>query len=53
VYLGDPRYEPLLAELDRRRTPVFVHPTSPPHADAVALGRPRPKLEFIFDTPGR
>ncbi len=50
IYLGDPRYQPLLAELDRRATPVFVHPTSPPHAEALALGRPRPMLEFIFDS---
>nr|WP_168516076.1 amidohydrolase family protein [Streptomyces sp. S1D4-11]QIZ00975.1 amidohydrolase [Streptomyces sp. S1D4-11] len=50
VYLGDARYEPLWSELDRRRGVVFVHPTSPPHADAVALGRPRPMLEFIFDS---
>jgi predicted TIM-barrel fold metal-dependent hydrolase len=50
IYLGDPRYEPLLAELDRRRTPVFVHPTSPPNYQAVSLGRPRPMLEFLFDT---
>jgi predicted TIM-barrel fold metal-dependent hydrolase len=49
IYLGDPRYEPLLAELDRRRTPVFVHPTSPPHYQAVSLDRPRAMLEFIFD----
>ncbi|MFD0020695.1 amidohydrolase family protein [Streptomyces sp. NPDC058382] len=50
IYLGDARYEPLYAELDRRRTPVFVHPTSPPHAEDVALGRPRPMVEFIFDS---
>ncbi|MFJ9843310.1 amidohydrolase family protein [Kitasatospora sp. NPDC101155] len=49
-YLGDPRFEPLWQELDRRGTLVFVHPTSPPSADAVALGRPRPVLEFLFDT---
>jgi predicted TIM-barrel fold metal-dependent hydrolase len=49
IYLGDPRYEPLLAELDRRRTPVFVHPTSPPNYEVVSLGRPRPMLEFVFD----
>ncbi|MFE1150427.1 amidohydrolase family protein [Streptomyces albidoflavus] len=49
-YLGDPRFEPLWAELDRRGAVVFVHLTSPPHADAVALGRPRPMLEFLFDT---
>ena len=29
---------------------VFVHPTSPADADHLALGRPRPMLEFIFDT---
>jgi predicted TIM-barrel fold metal-dependent hydrolase len=50
TYLAEPRYEPLWAEIDRRGTPVFVHPTSPPHAEAIALGRPRPMLEFIFDT---
>jgi predicted TIM-barrel fold metal-dependent hydrolase len=50
VYLGDKRYEPLFAELDRRRTPVFVHPTSPPNHESVSLGRPRPMLEFMFDT---
>ncbi|GAA3207584.1 amidohydrolase family protein [Dactylosporangium siamense] len=50
VYLGDPRFEPLWAELDRRGALVFVHPTSPPNAEAVSLGRPRPMLEFLFDT---
>ncbi|MER5951877.1 amidohydrolase family protein [Streptomyces sp. NPDC001904] len=49
-YLGDPAFAPLWAELDRRGAIVFVHPTSPPGADAVALGRPRPMLEFLFDT---
>jgi predicted TIM-barrel fold metal-dependent hydrolase len=27
-----------------------VHPTSPPDAEGVALGHPRPMLEFPFDT---
>ncbi|MYW62610.1 amidohydrolase family protein [Streptomyces sp. SID8379] len=49
-YLGDASFAPLWAELDRRRAIVFVHPTSPPHADDVSLGRPRPMLEFLFDT---
>jgi predicted TIM-barrel fold metal-dependent hydrolase len=49
-YLGDPIYEPLWAELNRRHAVVFVHPTSPPNSAAVALGRPRPMLEFIFDS---
>ncbi|MFK0168840.1 amidohydrolase family protein [Streptomyces sp. NPDC090306] len=50
VYLGDPRFEPLWRELDRRRATVFVHPTSPPHAEEVACGLPRPVAEFLFDT---
>lgn len=50
IYLGDPRLQPLLAELDRRQTPTFVHPTSPPNFATVSLGRPRSMLEFIFDT---
>lgn len=50
TYLGDPSFEPIYAELDRRRAVVFVHPTSPPRAEAIALGRPRPMLEFIFDS---
>ncbi len=50
IYVGNARHKPLLAELDRRRTPVFVHPTSPPNCEAVSLGFPRPMLEFLFDT---
>lgn len=50
TYLGDPRLEPVFAELDRRHAPVFIHPTSPACWDATSLGRPRPMLEFLFDT---
>ncbi len=50
VYLGDPRYRPLYDDLNARQAIVFIHPTSPPHADQIALGRPRPMIEFIFDT---
>jgi predicted TIM-barrel fold metal-dependent hydrolase len=49
-YLGDRRFDPLWAELDRRRAVVFVHPTSPAGAETVSVGRPRPMLEFIFDS---
>lgn len=49
-YLGSPRHEQLWAELDRRGAVVFVHPTSPPCHEAVSLGRPRPMLEFLFDS---
>src|SRR5205823_12202954 len=50
VYLGDARYQPLWAELDRRAAAVFVHPTPPPPPEDISLGRPRPMLEFLFDT---
>jgi predicted TIM-barrel fold metal-dependent hydrolase len=50
VYLGDERYQPVYAELNRRAATVFVHPVSPPNWQQVALGRPRPMLEFLFDS---
>ncbi|MFF3567868.1 amidohydrolase family protein [Nocardia jiangxiensis] len=49
-YLGDAHYDPIWAELDRRGAAVFVDPTSPPHAEAISVGLPRPMLEFLFDT---
>jgi predicted TIM-barrel fold metal-dependent hydrolase len=50
VYFGDPALDPLWRVLNERRTIVFEHPTSPPHAAELALGRPRPMLEFMFET---
>jgi 6-methylsalicylate decarboxylase len=50
VYLGDQRLEPVFAELARRQATVLLHPTSPPCSQQTALGRPRPMIEFIFDT---
>lgn len=50
VYPGDQRLEPVFAELARRRATVLLHPTSPPCWQQTALGRPRPMIEFIFDT---
>ncbi|WP_051840641.1 amidohydrolase family protein [Streptomyces sp. NRRL F-5126] len=50
VYLGNPVLEPVFAELDRRNAVVFLHPTSPVCWEQSALGRPRPMIEFIFDT---
>jgi 6-methylsalicylate decarboxylase len=37
-------------ELDRRRARVVLHPTSPPCWERTSFGRPRPMLEFLFDT---
>ena len=52
VYLGDEKLAPLYAELNRRQAVVFIHPTSPscPCCESLALGYPRPMLEFIFET---
>jgi len=50
TYLGDPSWEPVFAELNRRETRVFIHPTSPVCSEHTSLGRPRPMLEFLFDT---
>lgn len=50
MYLGNAVLTPLLTALDARSAVVFVHPTSPPNAAAVALGRPAPMVEFLFDT---
>lgn len=50
VYVGDPRFEPLYAELDRRHARVFLHPTSAPCWELTSFSRPRPMLEFLFDT---
>lgn len=61
TYLGDTMLEPVYAELDRRKAVIFIHPTSPhcqctkctPSGDQpadIALGYPRPMLEFMFET---
>ncbi|NGO75785.1 amidohydrolase family protein [Streptomyces sp. YC504] len=49
-YLSDPAFAPVLAELDAREAVVTLHPTSPPGWECTALGRPRPMIEFLFDT---
>ena len=50
VYVGDSAFEPLLAELDRRGVPVFLHPARPPAAEQPAFGLPVSVYEFPFDT---
>jgi predicted TIM-barrel fold metal-dependent hydrolase len=50
TYLGDAAYAPVFAELDRRGARLFVHPTSPPCWEHTSFGRPRPMVEFLFDT---
>jgi predicted TIM-barrel fold metal-dependent hydrolase len=50
TYLGDPAFAPVFHELDRRSARVLLHPTSPPCWERTSLDRPRPMLEFLFDT---
>ncbi|MDF3282602.1 amidohydrolase family protein [Gordonia sp. N1V] len=50
TYLGDPGLSPLWDELNRRRSVVFIHPTSPAGFDPTQMGMPAPLLEFLFDS---
>lgn len=50
TYLGDRAFQPVFDELDRRNARLFIHPTSPACWEHTSLGRPRPMLEFFFDT---
>lgn len=50
TYLGDSAFQPLFRELDRRGARLFIHPTSPACWEQTSFGRPRPMLEFFFDT---
>ncbi len=50
TYLGDPAFQPVFAELDRRNARLFIHPTSPTCWEHTSFGRPRPMVEFLFDT---
>jgi predicted TIM-barrel fold metal-dependent hydrolase len=48
-YPGDPSWNQLWRALDDRSALVLLHPTSPPQWRQVALDRPRPMIEFLFD----
>lgn len=50
VFLGDARLEELMAELNRRKTVVFVHPNL--HATSLDIGLNMPGflMEFLCDT---
>ena len=49
IYLGDPHYEELFSELNRRRAVVFIHPNAPPLDTLPMIIKPA-VLEFVFDT---
>jgi 6-methylsalicylate decarboxylase len=48
-YPGDPAFRPLFAELNRRKSVVFVHPTSPQCCATVLPGIASSLDEFMFD----
>jgi 6-methylsalicylate decarboxylase len=47
-YLGDPVFDPLWTELDRREAVVFIHPAKP--VIPVIEGVPVPIVDYPFDT---
>ncbi len=50
IYAGHEDWMPLFAELDRRGSVVFVHPTYPPPSETRALEIPSTVMEFMFET---
>ncbi len=48
-YLGDPAFDPLWAELERRKAVVLIHPTTPPNVKILA-GQPSPMEDYPADT---
>jgi predicted TIM-barrel fold metal-dependent hydrolase len=50
-WLGDPAFTPVMEELDRRKSIVYVHPTFGPCCTKnMVTGLIAPNLEFPFDT---
>jgi 6-methylsalicylate decarboxylase len=49
-YLGDTRFDPIFAELQRRGAVAFVHPTASPDPIAHTLGLPDALLDYPVDT---
>ncbi|MEO7243033.1 MAG: amidohydrolase family protein [Variovorax sp.] len=50
VFLGDPAFDPLLAELDRRGAVAFVHPMGHASSRTLKLAAPLWMLEYPIDT---
>jgi len=49
-FLGDPVFDPLLEELDRRGAIVFVHPMGHPSSRGLTLAAPLWMVEYPLDT---
>jgi predicted TIM-barrel fold metal-dependent hydrolase len=50
LYPGNQELEPLLAEVEDREVPAFIHPASPPDRGANGFGLPVSLYEFTFET---
>lgn len=48
-FLGDPRFDELMAELDKRHATVFVQPNLHPSNQSLALDTPGVMLELVCD----
>ena len=49
-YLGDPRFDPVFDELNRRSAAVFLHPTHCEAPEHTRLRAPPFVVEYVFDT---
>jgi len=49
-YLGDPLFEPVYAELNRRKAVVYVHPTTPNCCGRIVPGIGASTIEFATDS---
>lgn len=49
-FLGNPCFDELMAELNRRETIVFVHPNIHATSDSLGLATPQFMVEFLCDT---
>ena len=50
IRVGDKRFHPVLAELDRRAAVVLLHPTVCAGQKELSSGRPQAMIEFLFET---
>src|SRR5262245_23029722 len=47
-YLGNPAYDALFDEMNRRKSVIFLHPNVPSSAEALQLEMPGALVEFVF-----
>ena len=50
VFLGDPRFDPVMEALNERDAVVFIHPNAHPTNKLIDLPWPAFMMEYLFDT---